>query len=314
MIKPYCVVESAGMPVGYYGDGHNLAELFRNSSYNLWVPEIKVISDPELAAWYRVSYHDSDDMTVEYLEDEARICFPWPMMQNGETILYAGYPFIELLRQKNSSATIHAACIAIEDYGILFLGDVGSGKTTLSMKLCNEYGAKLFSNDLAVIGLDKEGLHCDGGTKFFHLRQESVRRSLPEFLHLFSKEERDSWSNKIIVQPSKLGLETGQGTTRIHAVYRIHVDDQKSDLHVSSADTLSTRLNFNENLTRYIRNVTTTTLGGSNYAPIGYIPSLDRPEFYEWRQRVMAHVFETMRATYLSGPTKKMLDYIVGHM
>lgn len=304
-----CSVISAGAAVDF-NTSIDLYKLFKESSYNKWIPEMTVLRG-SLNCGYRVSFCDSEDRTIEFEEKNVRINYPWEMMQRGESILYAGYPLIELQHQQNQSATIHAACVELNNQGILFLGESGSGKTTLATKLCCNYGAKLFSNDLAIIGLDDQGLYCLGGTKFYQFRRESVSRSLPGFIKLFTDSLEDSWSQKIIINASDIGVNVGEGKTRLNHIYKIHVDEGKNILTVRSADNLSTRLNLNENLTRYIRNSVTVIIGGKNNEFLGYIPSLDRPEFFDWRKKTIELIMEEKKSLYLSGSSDEMVNLIV---
>lgn len=72
--------------------------------------------------------------------------------------------------------------------GIIFIkiGDVflirpSSGKTTLSLDLCDKYNYSLIGNDRNVIGFnsDEEFVAFDG-TKFVFLRYEPIKRNIPE--------------------------------------------------------------------------------------------------------------------------------------
>lgn len=304
-----CSTISAGAMVDFHSHT-NLFELFRDSSYNQWVPEITVSEIPSNNG-YRVNFHDNNDCKVEYSDKSVDISYPWDMMRRGETLLYAGYPFIEQQHQANQSATLHASCVELNDQGVLFLGESGSGKTTLATKLCQNYGAKLFSNELAIFGLDDQGLYCSGGTKFFLFRRESVTRSLPNLCDHFSNTSEDSWSQKIIIGAKNIGVSIGSGTTRLKHVFKIHVDESKDTLTTTSADNISTRLNLNENLTRYIRNTVTMVMGGNNNEIIGDVPSMDRPEFFAWRKKAIEIMMKEQNTLYLSGPSNKMVDLIV---
>lgn len=72
--------------------------------------------------------------------------------------------------------------------GIIFIkiGDVflirpSSGKTTLSLDLCDKYNYSLIGNDRNVIGFNSdEELVAFDGTKFVFLRYEPIKRNIPE--------------------------------------------------------------------------------------------------------------------------------------
>lgn len=304
-----CSINSAGVDLNFKSRV-DLLNLFEDSSYTKWIPELVTSRDLSNSD-YCVYYNDNKRKTIKYGENNVKINYPWNMMLNGETILYAGYPLIEQQRQAKQSATIHAGCVELNGQGILFLGESGSGKTTLATKLCYEIGAKLFSNDLAVVGLDENGFYCLGGTKFFNFRSESVARSLPFLSNLFPESRKDTWSQKIAVNAKDLNIVLGRGRTNINHVYKIHVDDSKNELVYRSIDNdLSNKLNLYENLTRYVRSSVTAITGGENYDLIGYIPSLDKPEFFYWRKKVIETIIDQEKSLYLSGPSNKMVDFI----
>ena len=64
------------------------------------------------------------------------------------------------------SVNIHASCVCIKNKGILFLGDSGSGKSDISLRLIADYKATLIGDDridilIQVINkLDIEGLRA----------------------------------------------------------------------------------------------------------------------------------------------------------
>ena len=303
-----CSITSVGATVDFHSHV-DLLELFRDDNYNRWVPEITVSETPSNNG-YRVNFNNNNDCRVEYGDKSVDINYPWYMMRRGEAILYAGYPLIEQQHQANQLATIHAGCVELNGQGFLFLGESGSGKTTLATKLCQRFRAILFANDLAILGLDNQGLYCSGGTKFFQFRKESVDRSLPNLSNLFPDSSSDSWSQKITIKAKDIGVGVGEGTTQIKHVFKIHVDESKDDLVIASADNISTRLNLNENLTRYIRNTVTIVMGDNNEI-IGDVPSMDKPEFFAWRKKAIEIIMKEQNTLYLSGPSDKMIDFII---
>lgn len=303
-----CSVSSAGASVDYVSSV-DLVSKFNEGGYNQYIPEI-VISEKTYNNGYRVHFTDSDACTVSYKGKNASILYPWELMRKGETILYAGYPLIEQQHQSNQSATVHAGCVGLDGQGILLIGESGCGKTTLVTKLCQNNQAKLYSNELAIVGLSDQELYCSGGTKFFLYRRESIARSIPCLSELFPVSTEDSWSQKIFVKPEVVGISVGEGTIPLKKVYRIHVDESKNSLTVLPADNFSARLNLNENLTRYVRNTVTMVIGRDNEI-IGDVPSMDRPEFFTWRKRAIEIIMKEQNSLYLSGPSDKMVDLII---
>ncbi|MEK9156373.1 MAG: hypothetical protein AAB360_03715 [Patescibacteria group bacterium] len=231
-------------------------------------------------------------------------------MREGETILYLSYPLIELQRQQQSSLTAHAACVNLNGTAVLLLGKEGAGKTTLALQLCQQYGASLIANDLTVIGLTQGQLAALGGTKFFFLRYESIRRNLPGLLPLFTKPGKDPWLRKVKVQPSSLDIGIWGGLAPIRRAYMVHVDEMQTEVFADTADSLVTRLYLNENFSRYIRSTCTVMLGGNDHDLLGYIPSLDAEQFYEMRKGLILAILRQANLCYVSGPLKPVAEYI----
>ena len=55
------------------------------------------------------------------------------------------------------SMIVHASCVALKSAGVLLLGDSGSGKSDLALRLIHE-GWRLVADDRTVLALDKGGL------------------------------------------------------------------------------------------------------------------------------------------------------------
>ncbi|MFQ5617995.1 MAG: hypothetical protein ACE5FR_03400 [Rhodospirillales bacterium] len=68
------------------------------------------------------------------------------------TFAYPPLPPFSLAPLKDRFVGLHAACVrTAEGAGILLLGDAGSGKTTLSTRLVNEFGGSLLTDELVCL-------------------------------------------------------------------------------------------------------------------------------------------------------------------
>ena len=224
-------------------------------------------------------------------------------MRDGETILYLAYPLIERQHQERRYLTSHAAAFSFGNAAFLILGKEGAGKTSTLISMCQRFGAKLMANDLCVIGWKgEEGLAVHGGTKFFFIRRESARRTLPQLLPYFKEDGDDSWLEKAIICPKDLGVELEARELSVNMSFLVHVDETKRELFGRAIDDLPTRLYLNENFSRYIRTASTTMLGGDKYDLLGYVPSLDTKRFYEWRRELIKYLLVKQGVRYVSGP------------
>lgn len=287
----------------------DLYPLFAKSGYSCFVPDFQASPSPSESV-YRVVYRNSTEALLEFGKRSVDVHFPWNQMRNGETVLYLGYPLVELQRQQRSSLTAHAACVEINGRAVLLLGKEGAGKTTLALELCLRHSARLIANDLAVIGLAGEDLVALGGTKFFFLRYESIRRSQPQLLPFFPKSTVDPWLHKTKIQPEDLEIEVQQTNRPIVRAFMVHVDENQGEVYSDAANNLVTRLYLNENFSRYIRSTCTVMLGNDSYDLMGYIPSLDSKRLFEMRKSIIAAVLGQADLRYVSGDSKSLADHI----
>lgn len=258
---------------------------------------------------FRIRYKNAASESLKYSKKEGYLTYPWDKMDNGHMLIYASYPFIELQRQINGYVTAHAATVVLDGKAVLLLGKIGAGKTSISIDLCRRYKAAIAGNDIVVIGLKNGELRVKGGTKFFFLRYESVKRNLPDLLCFFPKRPEDTWLCKIKIKPENIGVAVQRGEVAIKNVYLVHIDESSSSLFVKSDDTLVTKIFLNENFSRYIRGTCLSILGGANLDILGFVPSYDRVELFEFRKRLISIIMDKIQ--YISGPLEAVTDYIV---
>ncbi len=269
------------------------------------------ISPDNSSTPYTLFYTESEKISVNYKAKKAFISAPSRLIKNGEVLLYAIFPFIEAQRQDNGFFTMHGAAVSLGKRGVLILGKEGSGKTTTALRMCKEHQALLLGNDLVIIGIENNKTVITNGTKFFHLRYESIKRNLPEMLHFFSEENDKicSWIRKIFLEPSEYDVKFCDEKIYLNTAFVVHVDETKTNLYVSSADTSVNRLYLNENLSRYIRGTCLSLLTEEGY--LGYIPSFDSKSRFAKRKKVIDNLFDKHDLRFVSGHPKKVADYII---
>jgi hypothetical protein len=264
---------------------------------------------------YKVCYEETDeDFSVRYSSQAAHIRAPWRVIREGESLLYAAIPFIEVQRQQYGYTTIHSAAVYLDGRAILLMGKEGSGKTTTALGLCRTHGAQLIGNDLVIIGSSKKGdrLKIHGGTKFITLRYESIRRNMPDLLNLFPDKADDPWLRKVSLFPQRANISLHIGDALLTKAYIVHVDETKDEVFVKAADNLITRLYLNENFSRYIRGTCVAILG-QGLKHLGYVPSFDSEELFSHRVVVMEQLLSEYSMMYISGPLMKVVEYIATH-
>lgn len=309
-MQPYtCTVRSGGVSVDFFSS-KDLYQTFSRSRYSLFIPEFSCArASPRDGP--RVVYTESKSRDLRCTPRVVSISFPWEEMRDGETILYLAYPLIERQHQERRYLTAHAAAFSFGNTAFLIFGKEGAGKTSTLISMCQQFGAKLVANDLCIIGWkDKTNPVVYGGTKFFFIRRESARRTLPQLLPYFKEDGDDSWLEKAIICPKDLGVELEARELPVNVSFLVHVDETKQELFGRAIDDLPTRLYFNENFSRYIRTASTTMLGGDKYDLLGYVPSLDTKRFYEWRRELIKYLLVKQGVRYVSGPLPLVAEEI----
>ncbi len=288
----------------------NIFENIENLKKNRDFLNLEILPKCSLSP-YTLSYSDDENISVIYQKKKAFISAPLRLIKDGEVLLYAIFPFIEAQRQNKGFFTMHGAAISLNGKGVLILGKEGSGKTTTVLRICKKNQALLLGNDLVIIGTKNNKTLITNGTKFFHLRYESIKRNLPELLHLFPKQNSNicSWIRKIILDPHDCGVRFSNEKIYLNTAFFVHVDETKKDLYVGSADTLPNRLYLNENCSRYIRGTCLSLLTEKGY--LGYIPSFDSKTKFTKRKKVIDNLFRKYNIRFVSGPLEKVADYII---
>jgi len=262
---------------------------------------------------YTVEYTDAPYRPVNYSARSVHVTLPIKQLRTGEVLLFAAMPYLEILYQRKQVVTMHAAAVDLGGRAILLLGKTGAGKTSIALSLCRNHRAHLIGNDIVRVGMRNGLATACAGSKYFFLRQESIKRNTPDLLSLFPQSEKDSWVHKIYYLPEKLGIAVRDEPTPIRKSYLIHIDETMDQLYTTSANNIDTRLYLNENMGRYIRG-TAISLFDINSQLMGYIPSFDTPELFGMRVELMETIISTTKIVYLSGNLHDVCRFIVYEM
>jgi hypothetical protein len=270
----------------------------------------RVVIGPSSHQEFIVRYVSAPFEPVTYSDGLVQVTVPFEQLQSGEVLFYAALPFLEVLHQRKQVVTMHAAAIEFDDSAILLLGKAGAGKTSLTLSLCRNHRARLIGNDIVKVGLVGTSVQTCAGSKYFFLRQESIKRNVPDLLSLFPQSEKDPWTHKIYCSPEQLSVSMCTGQVPITKSYLVHVDETMDELYTTSADKMDTRLYLNENMSRYIRGTAIALFGqGSQF--MGYVPSFDSLDFFNMRVELIETLISNTKIAYLSGNLHDTCQYIV---
>jgi hypothetical protein len=306
-----CVVYSGDYAVNFASNSVDLYSYFSSNDYTRFFPQLAfghLVDD----SWHYVDYEDDDARVLKFDERGFQARFPWSLMQQGETVLYLGYPLIEAQRQRQGEVTVPCAAVSLQDRGCLLLGKEGAGKTSTAIHLCRGQGARLIGNGLCLVRYDGHQAWLTGGTMSFHVRRVSAARSFPHVLPAFETTEIDPWLDKVFLPPADVGVECTNETSPLTDVFIVHIDEEQSELRVQHLTDISTWLVLNELTSRYIRATASCMLGGEGEEIdlLEYIPSLDTPKLFAMRRALMKHLFNQLGIYYLSGPSRVVAETI----
>lgn len=304
-----CAVLLDGCRVSYEST-RDLASAFRHLSEQAVFTGL-CVEEGASKSPFSIRYSESKEVSVQYYRQHAKINAPWSELREGEALLYAALPFIEVQYQRMGYVTSHAAAVAFPQGAVILLGPGGAGKTTTALTLCQRYGAKLIGNNLVVVGIDQQSrqIMIRGGTKFLHLRHESIRRNMPDLLYLFYPSGEDPWLNKIVMKAVDIGISVQEEPTPLFGAYLVHVDETQSLFFAKPADSVDTRLYLNENFSRYIRG-TNVTLLKKDLSFLGFVPSFDSMALFKRRSILIEKLLKEPPMLYVSGNLNEVASFI----
>ncbi len=269
-------------------------------NYDLGNPSIVYIPDPEV----NFSYNPNNRQMV--------INGPRKYFLDGQALAYLAYWLSEGERQKDRIFSMHSAAAAVDDKGILLIGDKGAGKTTTLMDLSKRYNAELVSNDLSIVShLDENTVQIIDGSKRIRLRLGSVRNHFPELLNFFPNLDGSTWETKVLVSAERLGINVRNLQLDLREAFLIHLsNDLEEPLKIKRASGLPIFFELYENLSRIIRG-SGVSIFGSDGTILGFIPSLETKRTHQNKVNFLNHLVNDRGIWSISGGNlEKMTDAI----
>lgn len=260
-------------------------------------------------AGYEVCYYEQEKFSLTCSADNKSnvVSGDFELIRDGEVIPYLACALLEIQRQIVGQTSIHTAAVSLNGRGVLLMGKEGSGKTSMALHLCREYGYKMVANDIAIIGFEEGQAFIYGGTKFFWLRLDPMKKHHPDLVKFFSSSgNKDPWTDRTIVHPHQIEVEIETETVPIAAVFFLHVDKSAGKLHVERSLNRWPRLYLYENFSRYIRRTCSPMMGGKDFHYLAYLPSLDTPDFHANRVKLINYLIEELGIDYVAGQLQEV--------
>ncbi|AEA19219.1 MULTISPECIES: hypothetical protein [Bacillus] len=236
---------------------------------------------------------------------------PLELFVEGRALYFLSEYMSECLQASyTNSLLIHAAAVYSKekDRSYLILGEKGSGKTTLSFRLCQELGLSLIGNDLVRIGYDENGeLFTKEGSRWFDVRETAVKADdyMNKLATILSAKSANSWNNKTRILPEDHSIETHFEQSKIDKILNIRIDPYQNYFSVSPWEGVQRNLILHEKIGRHISGQATPFQDDQgNY--LGSLPSINRDKASLVRDNIVKCMVNT-GITELFGPDSKAL-------
>lgn len=224
---------------------------------------------------------ESENPSLEFFsERQFRLSGPLGNSDFVKQIPYIAYNCSEKIRQERMGLTsLHGVSLVSPDnQGILVLGDKGSGKTALSMALAMYKGYRLLANDLALLQNDRKTLSLVTGSKVMDIRLGVILHYFPDLKKYVSNEVgKNLYESKISVTPEDINVSSITGNFPLACIIRVNVHPFNDDIQIERGAKKKEQLRLYENLSRYIKGVTTPLILAKN-GPLGVFPSMDNED------------------------------------
>lgn len=227
------------------------------------------------------------------------------------TIPYLVHYILESERAKKGKATIHAAAISKNGKGILILGKQGSGKTSITLGLCREYGYSLIGNDSVLAGFKDNSGYLYGGTKIFRARATTVKDYNKDLERFFKSDEKnDEWTRIAIIKPEEIQVAIEKSIVPIHAIYYVHLYSPNHKFISREVNLLFSRIYLYQIFSEYVRGSAIIPLIGKDLRFSDYTPSLDTKDTFEKRIRFINWIINNKNYKYVAGALADICTFI----
>ncbi len=204
---------------------------------------------PETIPGFKASMVDPDDRidltsapSIEYIDsnieniivDESKnklyLSCELSKLYKPDFVYYALCMFAKEFNKKNMYF-VHCSIVEKNGEGTMLMGEAGSGKTTLALYLCTEYGYNFVCNDRALFGMKNGRPYVYASTLQTHIRVGVIEEFFPQFKSgLNMKLLEQPWKNKIYINPEldQLGVKIVEEAS-IKYIYLMYTYDAPNE-------------------------------------------------------------------------------------
>ncbi|HDR8072391.1 TPA: hypothetical protein QCY71_005499 [Bacillus cereus] len=260
-----------------------------------------------------MSYTQDEISSVTY--NSANRCLsvrgPLELFGDGRALYFLSEYMSECLQAPyTNSLLIHGAAVYSKerDKSYLILGEKGSGKTTLSFRLCDELGLSLIGNDLVRVGYDENGeLFTKEGSRWFDVRETAVKADcyMGKLADVIESQSLNSWNNKTRISPADYAINTHLKQTKIDRILNVRINSYQNYFSALPWEGIQRSLILHEKVGRHISGQATPFQDDNgNYH--GSLPSINYDKASLIRGNIVRYMINE-GITELSGPTSQFL-------
>lgn len=135
-----------------------------------YLPGVKIVDSPSNNPDFTVNLVESNSKNLIEAPDSLTLYDSW----SGRSTLDQWHLLYSLFRKsylQSITCPVHASCVGLEKM-VLLVGHTGVGKTTITLRLLNDLGWKIFSGNKTVV--DPEKMTALAGTKTISIRQSDI--------------------------------------------------------------------------------------------------------------------------------------------
>ncbi|MDZ3952328.1 hypothetical protein U0X36_05105 [Bacillus thuringiensis] len=240
---------------------------------------------------------------------------PLELFGDGRALYFLlEYMFECLQAPYTKSLLIHAAAVysKAKDTSYLILGEKGSGKTTLSFRLCDEFGLSLIGNDLVRVGYDENGeLFTKEGSRWFDVRETAIKADcyMGKLADMLTTKSSNSWNNKVRILPEEYSIQTHSKQSKIDRIFNIRMNPYQNQFLACAWEGVQRNLILHEKIGRHISGQATPFQDDyGNY--LGSLPNINHVKASSIRDSIVSRMIDT-GITELSSPdSQSLIDWL----
>ncbi len=307
-----CTVHMGEESVNVFSTSSEILPLFTRGDFIFFLPEWKVDFN-KTSSRLKLFFRESPRVSIRLSRNSLHVEGGIRELRIGHTLPYLVHYILERERMKKNQMTLHAAAVSRNGRGIMILGKQGSGKTSIALELCRNYNCLLVGNDLVFAGLYKRKGYLFGGTKFFRVRETTVKYYNQD-IRKFLKKKSDEWTNIAIITPGDIGVRVEKSPVPILGVFYVHLYPPWYPFCVKKVDLRFSRVYLHQICSEYIRGSAIIPLVGKDLKYGDYLPSLDSKIFFKKRTGFIDWVIQNKNYKYIAGSLSDICHFIDKHL